>query len=210
MRRGSVGVFGVAAGAAVLAVAVGASPVAGQDYEGLWAAGVPYEEFRDGVEARRSLWERNTERAQVPASLLERARSVPGSWRLLVVATDRCSDSVSTLPYIAALVERVDGLALRIVPPDEGRAVMAAYRTPDGRSATPTVVLLDDAGRPAGAWVERPSELQSWFNRNPDGLSHDERYFQKMAWYARDAGVSTVEEVVELLVNQVSRERGTQ
>ena len=204
------GVLEAWAGVAVLVMAVGARPVSAQDYEALWAAGATYEEFRDGVEARRSLWDRNTERARVPEALLERARSVPGSWRLLVVAFDRCSDSVSTIPYLAALVERVGGLALRIVSPDEGRAVLAAYRTPDGRSATPTVVLLDDGGRPAGAWVERPRELQSWFIRNPDGLSHDERYFQKMEWYARDAGVSTMEEIVALLRSHGSREKGAQ
>lgn len=184
---------------AVIAGVVAAAPVAAQDHAELWAAGETYEAFREGITARRSLWQRNTEQARVPATLLERARAVPGSWRLLVVAFDRCSDSVNTIPYIAALADSLPGLELRIIPPESGRAIMAAHRTPDGRSATPTVLLLDDDWRPAGAWVERPSELQAWYIANPDNLSHDARYFEKMEWYGEDAGESTITEIVELL-----------
>lgn len=170
------------------------------DYAALWAAGQSYDEFSRQISARRSLWQRNTERAHVAEDVLARARAVPGGWKLLVVAFDRCSDSVNTLPYIAELATRVEGLELRIIPPDSGRQVMAAYPTPDGRAATPTVLLLDSLWRPAGAWVERPAELQSWYIANPDNLSHDDRYFEKMAWYERDAGASTIAEVVALLV----------
>lgn len=169
------------------------------DYPALWEAGQSYDAFRDGVTARRSLWERNTERAHVPEDVLARARAVPGRWKLLVVAFDRCSDSVNTLPYIAELAARVDGLELRVISPDSGREIMAAHPTPDGRAATPTVLLLDDDWQPAGAWVERPSELQAWYMANPDNLSHDDQYFEKMAWYDRDAGASTIAEVVALL-----------
>ncbi|MGK7312486.1 MAG: thioredoxin family protein [Candidatus Longimicrobiales bacterium M2_2A_002] len=191
---------------AVLLLWPPAVPAQAPDYAALWAGGETYEEFTADIRARRTLWERNRARAAVPDAVLGRARSVPGSWRLLVVAFDRCSDSVSTIPYLAALVERVDGLAMRVIPPDEGRRIMEANPTPDGRPATPTVLLLDGAWRPRGAWVERPSELQAWYVANPDGLSHDARYFEKMEWYDRDAGRSTVEEVVSLLEAAAPRE----
>ena len=177
------------------------APAAAQapDHAALWAGGESYAAFTADIRARRTLWAGNRARAEVPADVLARARSVPGEWRLLVVAFDRCSDSVSTIPYLAELVARVDGLEMRIIPPEAGRAIMEAHRTPDGRTATPTVLLLDDDWHPRGAWVERPSELQAWYIANPDALSHDARYFEKMRWYERDAGVSTVEEVVGLL-----------
>lgn len=147
---------------AVLALALAAPvpPAPGlaqePDYPALWESGQSYDEFRQEITARRSLWQRNTERADVSEDVVARARAVPGTWRLLVVAFDRCSDSVSTVPYIAELAARVDGLELRIIPPDAGRAIVAAHPTPDGRAATPTVLLLDDDWRPAGAWVEPP------------------------------------------------------
>lgn len=176
-----------------------AGAAAAPDYAALWASGETYEAFAAAALARRSLWLRNRERAEVPADVLARARAVPGQWRLLAVSVDGCSDSVSTIPYLAELVARVTGLELRIISPEAGRAVMEAHPTPDGRAATPTVVLLDDGWHDRGAWVERPSELQAWYLANPDGLSHDRQYFQKMEWYDRDAGASTVEEVVEMI-----------
>jgi hypothetical protein len=165
----------------------------------LYQGGAAYDAFLDAARSRRALWEGNTKRAVVPAALLDRARAVPGRWRLLAVAVDRCSDSVNTIPYIAALAEAVPDLGLRIVDPDDGRAVMEAWRTPDGRAATPTVVLLDEAGRPVGAWVERPSSLQTWITDNPEGLSHDDLYDRKMAWYRDEAGLETLAEIVALL-----------
>lgn len=168
-------------------------------YHALWDAGVRYDAFFRSAEGRRALWERNTASAEVPDELRERALAVPGRWRLLVVAFDRCSDSVNTLPYLAALADEVPALELRIVGPDAGREVMEAHRTPDGRVATPTVVVLDPGWNAAGSWTERPSELQRWFLANPEGLTHDQRYLRKMAWYAEDAGRSTIREVVELL-----------
>jgi hypothetical protein len=168
-------------------------------YDALWASGQTYEAFYAEARGRRSLWEHHTARAEVPEGLLVRARAVPGSWRLLAIAFDRCSDSVGTIPYIAALASRVDGFELRIIPPESGEAIMESHRTPDGRTATPTVVVLDGAGRVAGAWVERPSQLQAWYLANPDSLSHDARYFEKMLWYDEDAGVSTMTEIVALV-----------
>lgn len=174
-------------------------PVDSVDYRSLWEAGVEYHAFFDAVRGRRDLWERNTARAAVPERLLARARAVPGRWRLLVVALDRCSDSASTIPWLAALADSLATLELRVVPPDLGRAVMAANPTPDGRPATPTVVLLDERWMPVGVWVERPSELQTWFIENPEDLSHDQRHHRKMEWYDADAGRSTLREIVELL-----------
>jgi hypothetical protein len=168
-------------------------------YAELWEAGSDYATFLEEARGRRDLWVRNTDRAEVPPGLLQRARAVPGTWRLLVVAFDRCSDSVSTIPYIAALAARLDGVDLRIIPPELGRPIMEDHRTPDGRAATPTVLLLRDDWTPAGAWVERPAELQAWYTANPDGLSHDQRYDRKMAWYDQDGGASTMREIVELL-----------
>lgn len=168
-------------------------------YQELWSQGRTYAEFTARISTRRNLWARNTERAAVERSVLTRARSVPGLWRLLVVAFDGCSDSVSTVPYLAALVDSVPGLEMRIIPPDAGQAIMTAHPTPDGRAATPTILILNAAWQPVAAWVERPSELQSWYLSNPDGLSDDARFFEKMLWYDRDAGASTLAEVVALL-----------
>jgi Thioredoxin len=166
----------------------------------LYESGRPYEEFLAHAERRKDLWHGNTAKADGLADeLVERARAIPGTWRLLVVAIDSCSDSVSTIPYLAWLAERVPNLDLRVVDPVAGRAVMEAHPTPDGRAATPTVVLLDEAWNEAGCFIERPKRLQEWLAGLDGSLSAEERYERKMEWYAENAGRETVREVVEVL-----------
>ena len=147
------------------------------------------------------MWNRNWERSTVPPELQERGRAVPGQWRLLVVAEDYCGDSANSVPYVARLGEALENLEVRIVDSDVGREVLERYPTPDGRGATPTMVLLDAAGTEAGCLVEQPRPLQEWWLG--DGLVEypqlEDRLAVKYAWYDDDAGWSTLTEVVELL-----------
>lgn len=165
----------------------------------IFESGRSYTDFLDNATRRTELWHGNTEKAEgIDADLVRRARAVGGSWHFLAVAVDSCSDSVSTIPYLAELVALVDGLDMRIVDSSVGRDIMESHRTPDGRGATPTVLLLDDDFEEAGCFIERPLSLQSWIMEN-DGLSRDEIFEWKMAWYAEDSGQETVETFVEML-----------
>lgn len=166
--------------------------------EQLYAGGRTFGEFLDAATARRDQWVSHYERGQALDELVERARAVPGAWRLLVVAVDACSDSVGTLPYLARLDEAVATLDLRIVDREAGKPIAEARRSPDGRATTPTLVLLDGDGRERGCWVEQPAGLQTWW-LTVDRAKQRELLSKKMAWYADDAGVSTVREVVEML-----------
>src|SRR5690606_6199648 len=103
------------------------------------ASGRSFAAFLEAATNRREQWVANHERgAAIDATLVARARAVAGRWRLLVVAIDSCSDSVSTIAYLAPLVDAVEGLEMRIVLPEEGKWLQEAHRTPDGRAATPT------------------------------------------------------------------------
>jgi hypothetical protein len=127
-------------------------------------------------------------------------QGLAGKRKILVVAEPHCSDSVSTIPYLAKLVEAApDRLELRIIDSKAGRAVMEAHRTPDGRAATPTVVILGEDGAFVAAWTERPSVLQKWYVEQKPVLSRADLLAQKMTWYADDAGKSTLAEIVRLL-----------
>lgn len=163
----------------------------------LWSEGQAWSDFLADTNRRRDTWHDNYARAEVFADLAARARAVPGTWRLLVVAVDSCGDSANTIPYLARFVEAVEGLEMRVVLPDAGRAVMDAHPTPDGRGATPTVIVMDESGANRGCWVERPAGIQSWWITNPDDLSTREKLDRKYSWYDDDGGYHTILEVVE-------------
>lgn len=174
----------------------------------LYDAGQPWTEFLGAARARRSQWLENAARPLAPADAVARARALPGRWRLLVVAVDSCSDSVNTIPFLAQLVAAVPQLDMRVISPRAGRALMEARRTPDGRAATPTVIVLDESGAEAGCWIERPAALQAIAMAAGAGGGTAAFAAQKESWYASDAGASTVAEVVGLLERAAAGARG--
>ena len=169
-------------------------------YGELWDQAVPFHEFLESVKARQDEWKPRFANAAIDAAVLTELRAVPGRRRLLVVATDRCSDSAWAVPYVAKLAAAVpEKLELRVIGTRGGRPIQGAHLTPDGRLATPTVAVLDDSNRFIGAWVERPAELQKWYIANKPKVSSGELDAHVSRWYDEDAGRSTIREVMTIL-----------
>lgn len=171
-------------------------------------SGITWDAFRSSAWSRRAMWMANWENARIPADVLAQARALPRGYRLLVIAVDSCSDSVNTVPYLAKLVAEVPGLGMRILSPAAGRRLMAERPTPDGRPATPTVILLDSAWVEVGCWIERPAALQAIAIEARAGGGTPTFAATKQKWYDADAGASTIREVVALLTQAAAGKRG--
>jgi hypothetical protein len=165
----------------------------------LYDKGQTFTEFVEKAVARREGWVRLQQEAVVSPDLLTRARAVGGTWQLLVVAIDRCGDSMNSVPYAARLADSVPGLSLRIVLPTEGRRVQELHRSLDGRTATPTLVLLDSAGNDVGCVVELPAPLRQWNHKHRTIVSDDSLHAYRTAFYSKDRGNSIATELVEVL-----------
>lgn len=165
----------------------------------LFERGQAFPDFLAAARRRREGWLRVNEGVQIADSSVARARAVGGEWRLLVVAIDACGDSMQQVPYVAKLAGMVDGLSVRIVPPSEGALVQASHRSLDGRSATPSFVLIDSTGADVGCIVELPREIRRWTHARRDSMSSDALHEYRREWYDADKGASIVHEVVELM-----------
>jgi hypothetical protein len=162
-------------------------------------------EFLARVDAQRERWNGNAARATVPPELAARmARAAPGL-RLLIVAQDWCLDSVNTVPYVARLASSAQ-IPVRIVDRAAGQPLMDRYRTRDGRTVTPLVILLRQ-DRVAGAWVERPAPLQKAFESIATDPEARKRFENRQAWYDADGGRTTMEEIVALADRSTSPPR---
>ncbi len=170
----------------------------------LFTGGQSFPQFLAEADDRRRQWERTWDEARIEPDVLASARGLKRRWRLLVIAVDSCSDSVNTVPYLARLEAEVPAIRMRIVPSSAATAQMESHRTPDGRPATPTVIILDESGNEAGCWIERPAALQRMAIEARAAGRIDEFQREKQGWYDRDAGASTVREVVEALVTAES------
>lgn len=171
----------------------------GANWGDLYTGGITFEAFLSSADRRVETWNANYSGAAIPSEVLDRARSIPGTWRVLAVAEDWCGDSANTIPYLAKLIDEVEGFEMRVVNSTAGRAVMDAHPTPDGRGATPTVVVLDGEGNDVGCWVERPAALQDWFLAAEGTVEDEQLYERKYAWYDWDVGNSTVSEIVSVI-----------
>ncbi len=177
-----------------------AAAAAGPDYQALYNGGITFAEFLERTRARRDEWREHYNDAVVTPDLVTRMRALPDRRLILVVAEDWCSDSVNTVPYVARLVDGApERLSLRIIDSKVGRPVMKANRAPDGRAATPAIVVLREDGGVLGSWVERPSTAQRWFLEQRKTVKHDPLHERLMHWYAEDAGRTTLAEMAALL-----------
>ena len=91
-----------------------------------------FAEYLDGVEKNAELWHGVYERVRLPAELVEDARGVPGTWRLVVLTEDWCGDAVNTVPVVARFAEAV-GWDLKVLTRDDNPDLMDAHLT-NGRS----------------------------------------------------------------------------
>ncbi len=177
----------------------GGSPVRSDSLVQLYEGGRTWAEFFEAAKARKPMWTDNYQAGSPDSAIVDRAKAVGGQWRILAVAEDWCGDSANTVPYLVRLSEEVPGLEIRIANSKDGRWLMERHRTPDGRAATPTIVLLDPAGAERGCIIERPLKLREWVSENKPKMSDDDFQKAKMAWYLEDRGRQTVLEMVLLL-----------
>lgn len=179
-----------------------APAISDSTYAALWRQGQTWPQFRDAIDARPQLWARTQSIVAIPDAVAQRARAL-GTWKLLIVADDDCSDSGNVLPYLARLSELAPNLEIRITPDDErGQRLKETHRAPDGRAAFPLLVLLDDGWRDRGCWVERPAQLQWWYMTRGHALmdSDPDTYRrEKLGFYDFDHGESTLNEVLGMI-----------
>jgi hypothetical protein len=172
-----------------------------QDFPALWSQAVPWRAYLRLEMEFYDLWRGVFERAVIPEWALREFAGAPLR-RLLVLAADWCGDAANTIPVLAALAERMDGLELRVLERDRFPEVMDAYLTTGTRSI-PIVIALDGEFRELGHWGPRPAPLQAWMLANKATLPTPQRYAHARRWYAKDQGETMLREVLD----KVSGER---
>ena len=161
---------------------------------------LPFSAFVERAQANAALWRDTYRLARVPADAAARLAALPGRWHLLVIVEDWCGDAVNTVPLLARLAELAGNVELRVVARDEHPDLMDAHLT-NGARSIPVVIVLDEDFVERGWWGPRPSALQRWVMEEGMALEKEERYRHVRAWYARDRGRTTVDEIVALVAH---------
>jgi hypothetical protein len=166
-------------------------------------SGLTFSRFLRSVQANQVLWREIWARATLPTEALEAAEAITGRWHLLVLAEDWCGDAVHILPYLARLEETLPNLEMRILSREENPDLMDAHLS-QGTRSIPVVMILDEGFREVAWWGPRPGPLQELFLREIKPLPREERFPRVRAWFARDRGRTTLEEILALIPVGVS------
>jgi hypothetical protein len=113
-------------------------------------------------------------------------------------------DARERAAWIARLVEALPDATLRCMDREQALDLMDAHLTGTARSI-PVVMLYDADFRELGWWGPRPMALHEWVRGEGQRADKDERNRHKRAWFARDRGRSSVDEVLALLERAMGR-----
>ena len=160
--------------------------------------GETYAELMARPMVNHEMWVALYKRAAIPIEISGRVEALGGHWHLLVLSEDWCGDSVNIVPIVAKLTESVSNMDMRILARDENLDIMDTHLTGTSRSI-PIVILLNQKYQECGWWGPRPRELQKWVVEKGMQLPKAERYREVRTFYARDHGLTTMREIVEML-----------
>ena len=175
----------------------------GIDRSEAWDRARPFSEWATDAQDLVELWTKGYRRARLPGALVDRAESVLGTWKLLVLMEDWCIDATATMAPLARFADAASTFDLRVLDRDDNLALMDEHLTNGTARSIPVVIVLDETGTERGWWGPRPADLQAWFESAGREMDKDARYRELRKWYARDRGLTTMEEIVAL-VEQVS------
>ena len=164
----------------------------------IWNDALTYERFVQESTEHCGLWTGVYRTARVPADLVTEAIGLGRPFRLLVIVEDWCGDATNTVPVLVRWIEQVPGAEIRLVRRDRHPELMDAYLTGTSRSI-PIVIVLTADMEEIGHWGPRPAELQAWVLAERRAGAGKEIYPEIRRWYAKDRGVSTLEEVLAVM-----------
>jgi hypothetical protein len=160
--------------------------------------GETFADFMARPIANHDLWAGILHHVIIPIELSARVEALGGHWHLLILSEDWCGDAVNIVPIVAKLAESVSNMDLRILARDENLDIMDSHLTGTSRSI-PIVILLNKKFEECGWWGPRPRALQKWVTEKGTLLPKNERYREIRTFYARDRGLTTMEELVAML-----------
>lgn len=119
----------------------------------------------------------------------------------LVLTEGWCGDAGQIVPILNKMAAIGDKITLKIVLRDENEALMNLFLTNGGKSIPKLIVLDADTLDVLADWGPRPVGAQQLIREYKEkfGVIDDTLKTELQLWYHHDKGVSTQNEVLELL-----------
>jgi hypothetical protein len=128
-----------------------------------WENAIEYKKFLKGARENIEIMKAWYKDLQITEQDLENLRSLQNELRILVIGSDRCSDTTGNLPIIAKMSDISSKLQLRILDSDAHARYHQQFKV-NGKRKTPVVLFLSPEGEELCRWVERPNAAYKVIN----------------------------------------------
>lgn len=139
----------------------------------------------------------------VPEEISAKLKTLEKEYIWLVIAEGWCGDAAQILPILNKMALESDKIDLRIVFRDLNDDVMNHFLT-NGARAIPKLIIVDKAsGKVCDQWGPRPEGATDLIKNYKEqfGIVDEEAKTQLQMWYLHDKGLSTQNEVAEMMQN---------
>ncbi|MBW1658130.1 thioredoxin family protein [Flavobacterium quisquiliarum] len=141
---------------------------------------------------------------KISETVAEKLQNLDNHYIWLVLSEGWCGDAAQILPVLEKMAhvsnKRID---LRIALRDENNDLMNQYLTNGGRAIPKVIIICKEAGIVRADWGPRPkgaTELMATHKREVGPI--DEKIKTDLQlWYLADKGISTQEELLEIMEN---------
>lgn len=132
-----------------------------------------------------------------------KVKSLKGEYIWLVISEGWCGDAAQILPILNKMAEESGKIDLKIVLRDENEDLMNLFLTKKAK-AIPIVVVIDkETSEVVGSWGPRPkgaADLITNYKKEFGALDETAKTDLQL-WYLHDKGLSTQEELINLMEN---------
>lgn len=128
-----------------------------------WENAIEYTKFLKGARENVESMKARYNDLQITEQDLEYLRSLQNDLLILVIGTDRCSDTAGNLPILAKMADISSKLQLRILDSDAHATYHQQFKV-NGKRKTPVVLFLSPEHEELCRWVERPNAAYKVIN----------------------------------------------
>ncbi|PWA06532.1 thioredoxin family protein [Flavobacterium psychrotolerans] len=122
----------------------------------------------------------------------------------LVLAEGWCADGAQLIPVFNKMVNESDKIELKIVLRDENEDFMNQFLTNNSKAIPKLVIIDKETGNVCGSWGPRPKGAIDLIKNYKEkfGIVDEIAKADLQMWYLHDKGISTQNEVIDLMLNQ--------
>ncbi|MFV8465493.1 thioredoxin family protein [Flavobacterium sp. LB1P62] len=141
---------------------------------------------------------------KIPDENILKIKNLKREYIWLVISEGWCGDAAQILPIFNQMtIASEDKIELKIVLRDENEELMKLFLT-NKKKAIPKLIIIDRAtGSVLGSWGPRPKGATDLINdyKKKFGVIDEKVKTELQLWYLKDKGLSTQQEVIDVMQN---------